>query len=245
MKRIAGVLAVALVGFALSGPAAAQVYPSRAQQYGRFVSPTRNFSGLVSGYEAWQLTDIRRRAEIARQVDLNADMYWRWSGAGSFYPGAFEPWPMVPGNVWGWPVGVSPPVVSGTRVPPQFDPEYAQPSASASGVVPPVANPPIETAPILAPPATGSQPGETLPPPPPNFAPTPEPGTTPPAAKKPQAPLPKSPGQKAPVPKPPVPKPPVPKPPVPKPPVPRERPAAEVQRDAAVPSSPLAGPRRF
>ncbi len=186
MKRIDGVLVIALVGFALSGPAAAQVYPSRAQQYGRFVSPTRNFSGLVSGYEAWQLTDIRRRAEIARQVDLNADMYWRWSGAGSFYPGAFEPWPMVPGNVWGWPVGVSPPVVSGTRVPPQFDPEYAQPSASASGVVPPVANPPIEAAPILAPPATGSQPGETLPTPPPNFAPAPSRARLRPPPKRPR-----------------------------------------------------------
>ena len=114
MKRFDLLTVVVLASVGIAAPASAQVYPSKAQQYGRFVSPQRNFSGLVSGYEAWQLTDIRRRAEIARQVDLNADMYWRWSGASSFYPGVFEPWPMIPGNVWGWPVAVSPPVVSGT-----------------------------------------------------------------------------------------------------------------------------------
>ncbi len=58
---------------------------------GAYPTPVRNMSGLVSGYEAWQLHDIRRRAEIGRQVDLNADMFWRWSGASSYYPARSRP----------------------------------------------------------------------------------------------------------------------------------------------------------
>ncbi len=78
-------------------------------------------------YDAWYLNDIRRRAEIGRQIDLESDMYWRWSGVSSYYPGVFEAWPMVPGGIWGWPSAISPPTVSGTRMAPQFDPEFQTP----------------------------------------------------------------------------------------------------------------------
>jgi hypothetical protein len=86
----------------------------------------RNISGLVSGYEAWQLGDIRRRAAIGMQVDLEGDMYWRWSGVGSYYPGFFEAWPMVPGSVWGWPAGVGPPRLSPTQFMPAVETEAAR-----------------------------------------------------------------------------------------------------------------------
>jgi hypothetical protein len=175
MKRFRIGLVIGLVGVALwqaAGPAAAQSYSSgyvpSAYRY-----PPRNFSGLVSGYEAWQLNDIRRRAELARQVDLLGDMYWRWSGVSSYYPGVFEAWPMVPGNIWGWPAAISPPVVSSTRVAPQFDPELAQPPAAAA---PAAASPPAASAP---------QSREGLPTPPPNFSPGPE--LSPPAEPAPPA----------------------------------------------------------
>ncbi len=163
MMRIRFGMLIAFAGLAIcqaSGPALAQVYSPSVQTYGRIPSPMRNMSGLVSGYEAWQLHEIRRRSEIGRQVDLNADMYWRWSGANSFYPGVFEPWPMIPGNIWGWPAAVAPPIVSSTRVAPEVDPEFAQPQAAA---------PSAPAQPRAAKPSD-----ETLPSPPPNFSPAPE-----------------------------------------------------------------------
>ena len=83
MMRIRFGMLIVFAGLAIcqaSQPAVAQVYSPSVQTYGRIPSPMRSMSGIVSGYEAWQLHEIRRRSEIGRQVDLNADMY---SGAGS------------------------------------------------------------------------------------------------------------------------------------------------------------------
>ena len=84
------------------------------------------------------------------------------SGANSsFYPGVFEPWPMIPGNIWGWPAAVAPPIVSSTRVAPGVDPEFAQPQAAAPPQAP-------------AQPRAAKPSEETLPSPPPNFSPAPK-----------------------------------------------------------------------
>jgi hypothetical protein len=99
----------------LARTAAAQ--PPSGQAQGILpLTPQRSYNGIVAGEEAYWANDARRTAEIGRQVNLNADMYWRWSGASSWYPGVFEAWPVVPGEIVGWPAGVSPPRVSPTNV---------------------------------------------------------------------------------------------------------------------------------
>ncbi len=101
----------------LARTAAAQ--PPSGQRAGHFAAyaAAKLSNGIVAGEEG--LLGERccaNAAEIGRQVNLNADMYWRWSGASSWYPGVFEAWPVVPGEIVGWPAGVSPPSVSPTNV---------------------------------------------------------------------------------------------------------------------------------
>src|ERR1700736_73270 len=79
------------------------------------ITPQHSYNGIVAGEEAYRFNDARRRFEGGRQFDLNADMYWRWSGASSWYPGVFEAWPLVPGSIWGWPAAASPPRITSTR----------------------------------------------------------------------------------------------------------------------------------
>ncbi|HTU26163.1 MAG TPA: hypothetical protein VMF30_12235, partial [Pirellulales bacterium] len=105
-------ICVALVRISAAQP------PSGQEQGIGPIAPQRHYNGIVAGEEAYLANDARRVAELNRQVGLNADMYWRWSGVSSWYPGVFEAWPMVPGSVFGWPAAssISPPHVSPTSV---------------------------------------------------------------------------------------------------------------------------------
>ena len=106
-------LAVLCLGLAR----AATAQPPSGQAQGIApLTPQLHYNGIVAGEEAYLGNDARREGEIGRQVNLNADMYWRWSGASSWYPGVFGAWPMVPGEIFGWPAAISPPRVSPTNV---------------------------------------------------------------------------------------------------------------------------------
>ncbi len=68
------------------------------------IDPEGNTDGFnpVAG-ELNQINESQRQDQIARQIDLNRRMI-RSSGFGPRYPDPFEPWPRVPGDVWGYPV---------------------------------------------------------------------------------------------------------------------------------------------
>jgi hypothetical protein len=58
---------------------------------------------LDAAADAYNAEEGRRRAEIDSQLGLNNRMrYQSWYG--SLYRGVFEPWPMVPGDIWGYPI---------------------------------------------------------------------------------------------------------------------------------------------
>ncbi len=82
------------------------------------IAPQRHYNGIVAGEEAYQGNSARRQFEISNQFGLNADMYWRGSGISSWYPGVFEAWPIVPGNIFGYPAAVSPPRFTPTNIAP-------------------------------------------------------------------------------------------------------------------------------
>jgi hypothetical protein len=52
--------------------------------------------------DSYHQGEARRQDLIARQLDLNYRMIWS-SGFGPRFPGVFEPWPRVPGDIWGYP----------------------------------------------------------------------------------------------------------------------------------------------
>jgi hypothetical protein len=54
--------------------------------------------------ESNQFNEARRRDQISRQLDLNYRMIYL-SGFGPRFPNPFEPWPRVPGDIWGYPQG--------------------------------------------------------------------------------------------------------------------------------------------
>ncbi len=82
------------------------------------LTPQRHYNGIIAGEEAYRDNSLRRQAEIGRQFNLSSDVYWRWSGASSWYPGVFEAWPMVPGSVFGWPANPVPPQITPTSIAP-------------------------------------------------------------------------------------------------------------------------------
>ena len=53
--------------------------------------------------EIYQINEARRQGLIARQLDLNYRMNLS-AGYGPRYPNPFEPWPRVPGDIWGFPM---------------------------------------------------------------------------------------------------------------------------------------------
>jgi hypothetical protein len=53
--------------------------------------------------EIYQISETRRQDLIARQLDLNYRMSLS-AGYGPRYPNPFEPWPRVPGDIWGYPM---------------------------------------------------------------------------------------------------------------------------------------------
>jgi hypothetical protein len=63
----------------------------------------RQYSPLDAGADAYRAEEGRRMAEIDSQLGLNNRMrYQSWYG--SLYRGVFEAWPMVPGDIWGYPM---------------------------------------------------------------------------------------------------------------------------------------------
>jgi hypothetical protein len=53
--------------------------------------------------ENYRINEARRQYLIARQLDLNYRMIFS-AGYGPRYPNPFEPWPRVPGDIWGYPM---------------------------------------------------------------------------------------------------------------------------------------------
>ena len=66
------------------------------------VDPESNTDGFNPAPQIDDVNEARRQDLIARQVDLNYRMIWA-AGYGPPYPDPFEPWPRVPGDVWGYP----------------------------------------------------------------------------------------------------------------------------------------------
>jgi hypothetical protein len=58
--------------------------------------------GFNPATELYQINEVQRRDQIARQLDLNRRMIWS-SGYLPGLPTIFEPWPRVPGDIWGYP----------------------------------------------------------------------------------------------------------------------------------------------
>jgi hypothetical protein len=54
--------------------------------------------------ENYEINETRRRDQVARQMDLNLRMQWQ-AGVGPQAPYPFEPWPRVPGDIYGYPLG--------------------------------------------------------------------------------------------------------------------------------------------
>jgi len=66
-----------------------------------------NYSSLDAGRDAYQQHEARRMGQINDQIGLNQRM--RMEGwISSYYPGVFQPWPMTPGYIWGYPLHLGP-----------------------------------------------------------------------------------------------------------------------------------------
>ncbi len=89
----AGALAIAVV-----------CLPSASQAQVAAPVERSNYTSLDAGRDAYYQREALRMSQINRQIDLNQQMRWRWTGISSFYPGAFEAWPMIPGDIWGYPL---------------------------------------------------------------------------------------------------------------------------------------------
>lgn len=114
----------------------------------------RQYGPLDASADAFRAEDGRRMAEIDSQLGLNNRMrYQSWYG--SLYRGVFEPWPMVPGDIWGYPM-LSPVRQSiGQRSyqagPNRWisEPVYAEDVAPVQGAAGPVIARPLRSAPPL------------------------------------------------------------------------------------------------
>lgn len=51
---------------------------------------------------SYRQAEAQRQDLISRQLDLNYRMIWQ-RGFGPRWPDPFEPWPRVPGDIWGYP----------------------------------------------------------------------------------------------------------------------------------------------
>jgi hypothetical protein len=70
-------------------------------------TPERSqYTPLDAAADAMDRHEARRLGQINAQIGLNQQMRWRWTGLSSFYPGAFEAWPMIPGDIWGYPLPI-------------------------------------------------------------------------------------------------------------------------------------------
>lgn len=67
------------------------------------LDPEVNSDGFNPAAELYQINEAQRQEQIARQLDLN-DRLLGASEYGSRYASPFEPWPCVPGDIWGYPV---------------------------------------------------------------------------------------------------------------------------------------------
>ncbi|HEV3136282.1 MAG TPA: hypothetical protein VGZ26_00235, partial [Pirellulales bacterium] len=86
------VLAFALLG--VSGNSIARAADDTARPPAAAANPVQ---------ENYRINEARRQYLIARQLDLNYRMIFS-AGYGPRYPNPFEPWPRVPGDIWGYPM---------------------------------------------------------------------------------------------------------------------------------------------
>ncbi len=108
-------------------------------------APRRKIDPAEASY---QFNEAWRRDQIARQIDLNYRMQWM-AGFGPQLVGPFEPWPRVPGDIWGYPQArpiVHPIGHESAQTGPNrwiYRPIYATPSPAAPAAAPPdVVQPP-------------------------------------------------------------------------------------------------------
>jgi hypothetical protein len=95
--------------------------------------------------ESYRLGEARRLGRMAQQLELNQRMNWP-RGIGLTWYNPFEPWPAVPGDIWGY---ASPPAVEQPvgQVTEQLGPNHwysrpvyaAEAAAKAAAAMPPVA----------------------------------------------------------------------------------------------------------
>jgi hypothetical protein len=153
------------VGLSLAGA----LPPANSLAQDGLATPERQeYTPLQAGKDAYFLGEARRLGQINRQVDLNQRMRWQsWPGA--YSSGVFEPWPFVPGDIWGYPIYMTTRQSIGQRVY-QADanrwisePVYAQDLATPVAVAQPAANPqltgvakPIAARPMVAMPAAAT-----------------------------------------------------------------------------------------
>ena len=64
-------------------------------------SPVRNAPKFDPAAESNQLGEAQRLDRIGRQRALTQRMA-EFAGYGPYYPSVFEPWPYVPGDIWGY-----------------------------------------------------------------------------------------------------------------------------------------------
>ncbi len=92
LRRLATIVLLVTTGAIADRLAIADEPPFR-QRYDR----------LDASADATRLGDIERLGNLNNQLDLNNRMRAQgWMG--SYYRGVFEPWPMVPGYIWGYPI---------------------------------------------------------------------------------------------------------------------------------------------
>jgi hypothetical protein len=74
-----------------------------AQRANGAVDPEANTDGFSPATEIYRINEARRQDQIARQLDLNFRMQSS-AGLGPRFANPFEPWPRVPGDIWGYPL---------------------------------------------------------------------------------------------------------------------------------------------
>ncbi len=134
------------------------------------VDPEANTDGFSPAAEIYQINEARRQDQIARQLDLNFRMQSS-AGFGPRFADPFEPWPHVPGDIWGYPLArpIAQPIghESLQTGPNRWiyrplyatAPKYVRPQPSAR----PVARPAVPVAPGQPPPAHVQLPGPSDP----------------------------------------------------------------------------------
>lgn len=63
----------------------------------------RKYTPVDAAFDSYYASEAERLGQIDAQLGLNNQM--RLTGwYGSYLPSVFEPWPMIPGRIWGYPI---------------------------------------------------------------------------------------------------------------------------------------------